>query len=435
MNRVLLRLEALREVPPEILAFGALALVLLSFLIPKYYRLGASLAFLSAWLNISRFTGLGVIASFSKVTFWLPILLVILAALLHPGKKRSVSQWMYVYLVIPFIGMACVATTKDATLGLVYQLNMLLVSLTAFCVLRTIVDVRSLAYTMLWLGIGLMIPLGICTYAMVLGGHFRPGLGRFTPYGTLSNQLVPMLLQVIVIGLFLFHHTRSLLLKIMACVLVGLAGAQLIATGSRQGLATMMIVLVPWALVMIRRPLVAALFVVVASASFLYVFGFLSEATGIGRLSSIDDSSRIEIAQYYLDVIATRPAVGLLGSRNQSSIIAEGAISHSHNAYIESFYIGGIAYGGPLLLVVAATAYSIIFVFWHRKRLAFDLSQFLLLSGLMVAIYAQGFASNMAFTSVSSLSFINYLLSGFFLSLRADVRNELKAERSFLVAQ
>lgn len=435
MNRIFRHLEALQQVPAELLTLGVMVLILLPILIPRKYHLAAALAFLAAWLNLSRFSQLAPITSIAKVTFWLPIVLVIVAALLHPGPKRKVSPWMFIYFVIPFIGMACIATTNDATLGMVYQLNLFLVSLTAFCVLRTIVDYKSFCYVMWSLGIGLLVPLGVTTYAMLLGGHFRPGLGRFEPYGILSNQLIPMLLQFMVISLLFFHGTANFVSRVAAIALFGLAGAQLIATGSRQGLVTLMLVLIPWGTVVVRRPLIAALCVIVASASFVYVFGFLSEATGVGRLSSTDDSNRIEIAKLYTQTIAERPVIGLLGTRHQSCIVAQGAPTHAHNAYLEALYIGGIVYGGPLLLVVAMTVYSAVYVFWYRKEVNLDRAQSLLLCGFMAAIYAHGLISNMPFTSVSSWSFINILLSGFFLNLRGDLIAKHSAASRYQVSQ
>ena len=422
MNRILTILERMEELPIEQVAICVLAAVLLLAFTPRRFYLALSIIFFVTWINISRHPGLGVVAAIAKATYWLPSLLIIIAALFHEGPRRRVPPLYWIYLVMPFWAAICIATTVDRELGLLYQLNFFLSVLVALLTIRTVVDTKSLSYVFTSFFVGLLIPFGICVYAFLDGGSQHYHIARFSPFGSGTNQVVPLLVQVMALGTYQFQALRRLSLKIASLAVVGIAAALLLRTGSRQGTALVVIAFLPYCLLLIRRPIYMVLFTLVVASGLYWVFQTAADEAMIGRTTDFSNTGgRLPVALEYLGIFFERPAGGLLGTSNYSIISDPTASAHPHNAYMELLYWGGASLAFPLFFLVIATLYSVGRTFWNRHRLNMGIEQLALVGSTLLAIYMHGLVSVMMYTSISSWPFLHFLLSGLFLALSYDI--------------
>lgn len=430
MNRIMLVLERIKELPLEqVLPFVLVIALLLAFT-PRRFYFALSIIFFMIWMNISRFQGLGPVAALAKGTYWLPTLFIVVTAAFHSGPRRPIPPIYWIYLVIPFWAAICIATTNDRALGAIYQFNFFLSALAAILVLRTIVDARSLSYVLTSCFIGLLLPFAFCIIALLIGGGRHYHHGRFTPFGVGSNQIIPLLIQVMALGTYQFQALRRLSLKMASLAVVGIAAALILRTGSRQGVALVAAAFLPYCLVMIRRPIYMALFILVVGGGLYWVFAIAPDAGAVGRATNFEDSGgRLPIALEYLQIFTQRPATGLLGTHGFSIIKDPTASAHPHNSYLEMLYWGGLSLFVPLAIAIASTLYALAKLYWHRDRLTIGKEQTLLLASTLFAIYLHGLVGVMVYTSVSTWPFLHFLLSGLFLALAGDINRSLQAEK------
>lgn len=422
MDRVLRHLE---NISIGYLVLGMVAIVIVAILFPKKYGMEASLIGSAIWLNLNRFTNLGPIASISKATYWMPLLLLIWFAMRRPGVKNSVPRVAWIYLALPFIGCLCVSTTTDAMYGYVNFANMFLLAAAAIAVYQTIDSEETFIRIVACIFIGLMVPLFISILALVFfrGRSFIPGLGRFSPFGINANQLVPMLATVMAFGGWAIVSYKNKALRIACMAALGASTTLLMVTGSRQGVVIATVAMLPVLAWAAAKPITLIIGAVVSVAVGVWVFGFTEGAASTKRLSDFGNTSgRYETSMEYARIFADRPVAGLLGTSGQSVMLAAEVGTIPHNSYMGMLYLGGLALGAPLAFAVLATIKSAIAVVANRRLVNMRPALLWMAIALLTAIYLHGLISDMIFWSVSTWTFLNYLLSCFFLGLSRNIR-------------
>lgn len=430
MSRIYAILERLGEVNPLITLGAILAFVIAAVLIPPKYRLAAALAFAGVWINLGRFKLLGGIAALAKASFAVPLVLIWLTATMHAGPRRNAPWVSWVYVLTPVLAVFCVMLASDAAQVLAYLLCFFLGGAAALQVVRLAVSRESLNYIMIAYMVGMAVPWAICLLAFIKGGsaHYLYWGARFMPFGSPSNQTIPMLAQPFVLGLYFFHAFQRLYWKIFAIALSGSSAALILASGSRQGVLILAIVLLPYVLTTVRRPLYLAMFFLIGVGVFSWQFYSSGEAarSQVGRATDFSDTSKRDvIALRYLDVISQSPAVGLMGS-SDPALAAPAVGTHAHNSYLELFYWGGVTVGLPALAAFLYSVYAGFRLVLKRKRVAIDPACIVVLYGALLAVYAHGMVGIMIYNSLTTWPFYHFLLSGLLVGLY----NELKVARA-----
>ena len=432
MDRVFRHLE---NVPIQFMLLAAVLVAITVILFPKKYGVEAALAASFAWLNLNRFTALGGIDSLAKATFWLPLVALIYFAHVRPGPKQKVPPLAWAYLGVPLLGCLCVLTAQDALRGFVQFATMFLVAAAAISVYRAVDSEQTLKRFLLAMFIGLLAPLAVSLAALVFfrTKSFLPGQGRFAPFGILANQLVAMLAAVVSLAACLVVAFKSKSLQLVVLGATGISMTLLIATGSRQGMVVIGIVLLPAVTWLARRPLATIAAAVVAIGMGVWTFGFTEGAASTDRLTDFSDTSgRFEVAFQYLDVVSERPVAGLLGTRGLSVSRSEDADHITHNSYLGVLYVGGLLLAAPLFAAMVSTLFSVKRVLLQSRSINVQPTLLWLLASLLIAIYAHGLVNDMAYWSVSSWSFLHYFLSCFFMGLAQQARAvELVAWRPY----
>jgi hypothetical protein len=422
MNRVLRHLEYF---PIELMVLAALGVAVIAVLFPRKYGVEAALIAAFAWLNLNRFQGLAGLGSIAKATYWLPLLALIYFAHVRPGHKQKVPALAWFYLAVPIMGCLCVLTATDAILGLVQFCNMFLMAAAAISVYRVVDSEQTLKRFLICMFIGLLVPLAISLSALVFfrAKSFRIGQGRFTPFGMVANQLAALLATAVSLAACGVVAYKSQAIRLIALGAAGISITLLIATGSRQGLVIVGIVLLPALAWLVRRPLMILPAAVISIGVGVWTFGFTEGAASTGRLTNFSDTSgRYETALQYVDTFSKRPVAGLLGTHGLSVLRSESAGHITHNSYLGMLYVGGLLLGAPLFTVLVVTFISMKRVLSQSRSINVQPTLLWLLATLLLAVYVHGLVNDMAYWSVSSWSFLHYFLSCFFIGLAQQVR-------------
>ncbi len=421
-------LDKLQTIDPMPIGLLLAVVGLLLIFTPRRYYLWLAIASFAAWLAIGRFTSLGQVAAVSKATFAVPLLAVTFAAWMHPGRKNKIPWLYWIYIVSPLWAAVCVMSTTSRFLVWIYLLCSFLSAIAAMQVLRTITDRRSLSYVINAYSAGLVIPLAIIFLAAFIGSseHHVSVMGRFAPFGAQPNQFIPLLVQMIAMAIYQFHTHKNALYKLLALPIMGILVVALLKTGSRQGIVLAAAILLPYGIVMIRRPIYLVLFLAAAVGGASWV---INQGEGsskqIRRASDFSDSSgRVDIAMIYIsDVLPQRPLFGLLGTSGFPHHL-DPSIGHSpHNGYLEMLYWGGWSLGLPLLIAVVATLHAIFRLLLNYSQLNIDGPTILILSSAMGSVYLCGFFSSLIYASIDSMEFFHFLLSGLLLAISRDLKN------------
>ncbi|MEM9166849.1 MAG: hypothetical protein AAGB48_07465 [Planctomycetota bacterium] len=416
--------QYLDVVPLPLLGLGAIAAAMVFLLIPPRLRLPSMLIFMVVWVTVSRLSGLGIIAGVAKVSAVGAYLAVAVAAQIDPGPKRPVPPVGYIYPLMAFVSILFILTVTDVSLALALRVQWIALVFAAIAVARTVVDAASLMRVLAPIVIGLVISTGITMAPLLLnpGDAFRAGLGRFEPYGASSNQIGVAFSMMIVFGFLGMQLVRNIMYKV---VLGGAAGAALgmgLLTGSRSTMITAIVPLIPQLRGLIKRPVVLVLVGILAVSLIPFVLG-KSEDNTFKRFGSLE-TSRVQIfVQYVTGSIAERPLLGLTGTTGQSFIGDDEADSHSHNAYLDLAYQGGIIYLFPMLVVVGYTFYCMLYT-WKNRRLVYDVEP-LMISVLAVQLgmmYAHGFVNGAIYYPTYVWAFVHVLLSLIFMGMAHDIK-------------
>ncbi|MHC4159108.1 MAG: O-antigen ligase family protein [Planctomycetota bacterium] len=232
-------------------------------------------------------------------------------------------------------------------------------------------SVRNLRTTRILLLTVLLGCLIVAASAYVSGEYTRAEIfkgERVTGLGLNANVFAMTLVYAAVVILYFFKTWKSLILKGGCIIALLVMGRFIIASGSREGFFSFLLLLFFWYVFsykkeMFRHPftfIVIGLVIVAVGVSF-----YLSIAdTTMGRrlaeaFGGVDISvrSRLDFYNIGFEIIADKPLFGV-GLENYR--IVEGVGTYSHSNYIEIFATTGIP-GGIIY-------YAIFIVLWLRLR-------------------------------------------------------------------
>ena len=387
-----------------------------ALLIPSKYRLGTAIALMAFWLSLHKYNDLGLLAARAKTTYLLPYFLIILAAALHPGPRQRVSAIAWVYVGLALLHPIYLLTVIDRNIALIHSFGLLMLTLAAISVVRTMVDHRATKYvivSMVW-GLGFAIGVGLTSIIFDTDAAFRSGHGRFSPYGALSGLMGPLYFQTAVLAAYLaLQEPRrffKLILSALAVLSIGLA----VTTGTRSAVFLTGLAFVPILISMTRRPIFAIFFWILGWVLFTWMTSF-TEKLAWGHLLSLE-TQRTRIFVRYLEVIAERPFFGLLGSQGRTSTVAAEVGAHPHNSYLLALYVGGMSYAVPLFATMFYAGYCAVAVWLSRKKMREDPILISVFATLLACIYLHGFATPMNFAAAESLAFLHFLLAILFMT-------------------
>jgi hypothetical protein len=302
--------------------------------------------------------------------------------------------------------------------------TMFLLALSALLVYRTVDTQESLIRVIASIFIGLMVPLGVSIMALMFfrSQSFIPGLGRFSPFGMNSNQLVPILATIMGLAGCGMIGFKAKAWRIVCMAAIGACATLLVATASRQGIIIGAIAMLPVAFWAAKRPLVAAVMAVVTVGVGVWLFGYTEGALSTDRLTEVTTSGRYDNAFVYANMIAKRPVAGLLGTKGQSILIGDQADKIPHNSYVGVLYMGGLMMGLPLMYAMFKTLTSMYYVLQNRYRINMPPAVLWTAASMMAAIYLHGLANDMIYWSVSTWTFLHFFLSYLFVGLANQLR-------------
>lgn len=422
MDRIRLYFDV---IPAWVILFAPAIAVAVFFLIPRRLRLPVSLVLLVPYLTVGRLPGAGMVAWGSKATGWAMLAAVAVAAAMHPGPRRRLSPVLWLYPVMAAIAPIYVLTTTDWLLALAIRIQWLMMVVAAMLVARTIVDAASLMLVVRSIALGGVIAILITLSSFVIapGEAFRAGLNRFAPYDANSNQVGVVFTVAVALALYLGLRA-SAWTRLFWLGAAMLALGQGLLTGSRSVLVTVVGTSLPVVGAMARRPIVAIAAVLVGTAAMAYVLA-QTEETPFERYASLETGRVYLFEEYVQRSISERPMFGLLFTEGQSVLRDEELGAHSHNAYLDLAYIGGLSLLLPMLFLAAVSMYSGVYVWRHRRWLDTDPLLITVLVAYLFMAYAHGFVNGSIYYPTYEWAFLHLLLSCLFVTMAREMRAAL----------
>lgn len=421
MDRVSRYLEV---VPLPVILLAPVIAIFGFLLIPRYVRFDFSLAFLGFWLVINRLVDLGPIYSIAKVTAFSVFVAVAFSAYMdkHPKRKLPGVVWMYVALAL--YAYIFVLTVSDRGVAIVLRTQWLLLVIAALSTAQTVVDRKSGVRVVRALCFGLAPALVVVFASLPLQGRgaFASGLHRFEPWGTNSNQIA--VLYALSFPLFMYMGLkRSLgIWKPICFGFASLAFGMALISQSRSSLAILLLGSLPLLKLLLQKPI----FLAVGSVlGLIFVSIVIKQAGGNARFDRFStlETGRFDIFMHYInDEISRRPVFGLLGTQNLSFFKGEGDEMHTHNAYLDHAYVGGLALFVPMFSLVLLSLISAFRLFRVRKTFRDSRLLLAVVVFVLVAFYAQGFANNVIYYPTYEVAFVHVLFSIFVLTWDRDIR-------------
>jgi hypothetical protein len=408
-------------VPLPILLFGPIAVIAAFMLVPGRLRLPLSLAVMVFWMPFSQYQELGFIAALAKTTGFGVYLLVIVAAVLHPGPKRDLPPISWLYIGTSLMSFFYIFSVTDFQLALATRVQWLIMVVAAIAVVRTVVDGPSLLLVLKSLTAGYALALLVPLSALILhpADVFR-SIGRFEPHNIAANHIGTIFSFSAPLLIYFGLTARQTMMQYMLYGLAASAIGMGILTASR----STVIVLAGTCLPLFagsRRGMLAFGTIAVLLVAALSLG--LTESVALERLQSLE-TGRLGIAIEYMKIVAERPFFGLLGSEGHSF---EGATeiglstSNPHNAYMEILFLGGLSYAIPMFVLVGYTAWAGFKVWRYRHWLGTDPVLINMMVAIMAMIYAHGFVNRTLISPTTELAPYHVILSLILISIASDI--------------
>ena len=414
----------LETIPLPVLMMAGAGFILFSLAFPKKWGFYLSIFMMFSWGNMDRFQTVNILASAAKVTFWIPPVLIIWFSLFLPGPRRKIPVLYLFYLLCPVYGVFCILSTVDSIYGVIQFGTMFLYSAAALAVYRVTTDEARLKNVIVAMFLGILVPVGMSFAALVIfrSHAFRPGIGRFEPFGMGSNQYVHLFATACCFAGYGFTSVKKNWVRAVCLFVIAACGAMLISSGSRQGLVIVSIAMLPSIIWGMKNPILFGLGATLAVMVGIWVFAF-GETTAPGRITDFSDTSgRVQWWQEYGETLLKRPA-GLFGTRGKRVAIDDDASHITHNSYLRMAYLGGFGLIVPMMLMAVVSSFAMLRVVLKRNMLSIDSSLLLSLAALLLAVYLQGLVNDMIYLSAASWVFLHYFASAMFMGLAKELRN------------
>ncbi|RMH28866.1 MAG: O-antigen ligase domain-containing protein [Planctomycetota bacterium] len=402
-------------IPLPVLLLGPVVVIVGFVVTPARWRLPLLLALLVPWMATGRFTELGAARSFTKSTGFLYFLLIAVAAHLDPYPKRKPSPWVYGHVLLAVLGFAYIMTVSDRMLAMARQMQWLFLVLAAIGVSRTMVDQASIVRVLKPLAAGAIIVTFMSLVDLVMDpqGALRRG-ARFEPFGVISNQIGIVFAMAATLVMYFVVGAERSRAKQLGMVFIGLASILTLLTGSRSSMAALVLPAMPLFFRAFRRPILMLVGAGTVLAGVVIVQGSL-ERTRFERFTSLK-SARFDIAGEYLSVIAQRPLTGLMTTHGESLLTDTDVGAHTHNAFLQLLYFGGVSYAAPMFVLMGVALWSAFRVWRERARTGLDPLLVAYLAAFFGFMYLHGFASGTIFFPTYAWAFWHILMACWFLT-------------------
>lgn len=354
-------------VPLPLVLLGAMASILVFFLVPGRLRCPILLMILPSVLFASKCPDLDVIQSVTKLASGPLLMALAVAAVIEPGPKRALPGIAFVYVLAAVYSLFCITGIQSLGDGMLLKGQWVVMTIAGLSLSRCVVTMMDLDRLLSSVAIGAIISQAIPASSIALqqGKAFVAGLSRLAPWGAGSNIIGVTLMLSASLALYMVLKTPNGPRRLFYIGAFVAGVGFVVLTGSRMSAFSMAIIafilLLPY-LKNLGLLLVLGI-MVLGGLSF-----FLSFDEGAGeRLASLDSSGRLEIWAEYFRVSLSRP-LGLLGTSGQDLLQDNSIGNHAHNAWIDAIYVGGY----PLLLMYAVilipTIVSTIRFWRYRNR-------------------------------------------------------------------
>lgn len=415
------RLSVYLEVVPLPVLFVLLGgAVFAAVVIPGRLRLPIMLMLMPPWLSMGQFLSLGTVQAVAKATGFVMFALLALSAWLHPGPKRRMSPWVWLYPVIAVCMIPFVATTEDRAIALVIQVQWLIMCVASIMVAQTIVSADDLLARMRMMALGLAgVILAVLSEVLINpGAVFARGLGRIEPWGADPNQIGTVMVMGVPLLFFFGLRERRVWWKVGFLALAGVGAMVALGTGSRSTVFPLAILLPVIGARFVFKPLTLLALSAAAAVAFFASKSFVGEVN-TDRLGNLE-SGRFETWQYYMSQhVMARPATGLLGTSGMNSVQAAGR-EHPHNAYIQLLYRFGIPLTLPMLLLAGVTLRAAYKLWRHRRYFCADPTLMTTIAVVLAAVYVHGIPTTAIYHPTYAWAFFHVMLSAWTVSVVAQ---------------
>ena len=415
--------------------------VFVYFLIPKDKRLFVAIMMVTPWLQLGRSQELSSIAAVAKLSSGLAFLLVAFAAWTHPFPKRKLPGILYLYPVMAFIWIFSILGVTESNVGIVLRIQWLTVTIAAISLAKTVVTYDDFKRIINGLTAGCMLALLVPISALILfpGDSFLRGIGRFTPYGSNSNQVGMLFaLSAPLLGYAMMSWPKKYkpLLIVMLSLTVGMA----LLTASRQTMLAILITSFPLIWVLSKRPIVTMFGVVLAAAGIGWIMSVGAEIAPMERLTSLETGRPQLWWRYITEEFSRRPLTGLFGTNGESYFRSNIIGQHPHSAWMNMMYHSGLILFVPMFSMVLYSCYSGFKVWLNRKSLTGDSLLYSIVFLLLLAMYVQGCFNQVVYWPTYTWSFLHVLMASFFICVwqeirDGDVEHVLKSEEEIWEAE
>jgi len=409
MERIRLYLEI---VPPWVLAAVLIVGAVVGALTPRRLRLPLSLAVVSPWLLIGRLDELGTIAAAAKATGVVPFLLIAGTALVDVRPKRRLSPAVYMLPLITIMTFGWVMSADEKAFAAVIALQWTILALAAIAVARCMTDWGTARDLFFWIAIGSGVSILILFTAIIRdpGGIFRAGLGRFEPYGGLSNHIGPIFIVGVPLCLYYGLISRSMLMKLALLGVSGLGLLMVMLTASRSAVFPVGLLLLVAAWDYRKQLIPLGLGVALLGGALFIGRGLLAEAS-VGRLMSLETDRERIFAEYVSEILKS-PVVGRLFGRPAE----QPGGTHPHNAYLLIAYEYGLILAAPFSLLILASFVNSVKVWRQRMWAGTDHRFVLTMVVMLTAALLHGMTTLAIFYPTYTWAFVFALLLVLFLS-------------------
>lgn len=374
-------------------------------------RLKAALALLVVWLAVADMRDLAV-AEAAVVSSVVPVLLVAAAALQHPGARRNLPRVAYAFPFLAALAVPYVFGVEDFAHALAIRVQWFAMTVAALLVMRTIADRRALAYTLDGLVWGLAAVVVVAASSLVVEpGQELSGHLRFEPYGGQANTFGTSLALAGPLCLYAALRTRPGLRQFVLVAAGAAALGMVVLTASRAAMVVTFVPIMPLALHAARSGRRTASLV----ATGTLIAGVVIVTVPGVDLDRVDrawqQDTRVRVASAYTDEIGQRPMTGLMFTDGLTADRSQAIGTHTHNAYLDWFYLGGISLGVPWMLLAMYTGWRALALLRARHRVGFDSVLAHVLALMLLVMLAQGFATRTLYYPTYSWAFMHVLLA------------------------
>jgi len=398
--------------------------VLAYFLVPRAYRLFVSIALLAPWLQIGSSQELSLIAAAAKLTSGFAFLLVAYSAWTHPGPKRRLPGVLWIYPAMALVWIVAIIGVNDPTVAVVLRIQWLCFTISAISLVSTVVTYADFKRIINGFTVGCLVALIIPISALILFPResFLKGVGRFTPWGTNSNQIGMLFaLSAPLLGYAMMTWPKKYkpFLIFMLSITLGMA----LLTASRQTNVAILMTSIPIIWVLSKRPIITMLGVTIAAIGIGWIMSIGADISPMERLTNLETGRPQLWSRYITEVFSQRPLTGLLGTTDgyyfKSPIIG----MHPHSAWMNMMYHGGLMLFVPMFSMVVYSCYSGLRVWSRRKQLVGDPLLYSIAYLLLLAMYVQGCFNQVVYWPTYTWSFLHVVMASFFICVWHDIRD------------